>query len=511
MKTFSRIAFIVLVSAFPSLALADALPSVNVPDHCTVSDSNGQNTQTYTGHYLGICALAAAKDQGAVSAYSLSYDAGLGFYLNSINAIVPSGTQFLDLLQNGTEASVGLSTMTLQSGDTLAIQLEQCDANWLNCVPSGSPVSFKVSLVSPQSATPAGASSVMLHDPFSVPLAFFYLRSLQQQDGDFGSPLLDDWVAIASAAGGAGDLRAHLQAYEAANAPALGSATDYERHAMALEALGINPYSGTSQDVITPIVKDFDGTQIGDPTLDNDDIFAIFPLLHAGYSAQDDIIQKTVAFIVAHQHADGSWDGSVDLTGAALQALSLTPSLPDVHTATIKALGYLGAQVQGDGSFGNVSATSWVMQGISAQGEDISQWSKSTYHTADYFLSTKQEKDGGVGPTTADTLTRAWATAYAIPALEHKPWDSLLASFPKPTPAEASAPAPQAATTTPPMATTTVGTSATTTAEVPAPSAPVPDAATTSPQTDGQAAAAAQSGVLDGLWGTIVSFFSHLF
>ena len=63
------------------------------------------------------------------------------------------------------------------------------------------------------------------------------------------------------------------------------SVTDYERHAMALMTLGINPYNGTSVNYIQKIVDSFDGNQIGDPSLINDDVFAIFPLVKSGYSS----------------------------------------------------------------------------------------------------------------------------------------------------------------------------------------------------------------------------------
>src|SRR3989344_6077620 len=129
---------------------------------------------------------------------------------------------------------------------------------------------------------------------------------------------------------------------------------------MALLSLGINPYSGTSTDYITPIVDTFDGTQIGE-LFPHDDIFAIFPLLHAGYSVNDEIIQKVTAYIVSKQSANGSW-GDPDSTAAAVQALSLINSQPGVSDALSKAKIYLQGHQQSNGGFGNSFSTSWVIQ-----------------------------------------------------------------------------------------------------------------------------------------------------
>ncbi len=138
------------------------------------------------------------------------------------------------------------------------------------------------------------------------------------------------------------------------------SVTDYERDAMALEALGINPYTGTSVNYIQPIISAYDGTKIGDPTLVNNDIFAIFPLMKAGYSSNDPIIQKTIAYIISEQNLDGSWAESVDLTAAAIQAFLLTPSISGVSQSINNARQYLVENQQADGGFGSVDSTSWV-------------------------------------------------------------------------------------------------------------------------------------------------------
>lgn len=414
--------------------LPPPVPTVNLTDTCTPSAVDGA-THTYSGQFLGICALLAAKDQGAITDYTLSsYDAALGFFLGSINGTSPGAFQFWNIMLNGTDASVGLSSMAVVTGDILSFQLKQCDSAWSNCVGTGSTISFKIGTLTATPVVPSpsggsiGGGGVFMHPPFDVSLAFQYLANTQNTDGSFGSPMLTDWVAIASAADKPADLRAKLSTYESANPLVSTSITENERHAMALESLGIDPAAGTGVDYIAPIVRAFDGTQIGDPNLVNDDIFAIFPLLHAGYSTSDPIIAATEAFIIAKQGADGSWASSVDLTAAAIQALALMPDTGDTRYAISKAVGYLRGKQKTDGSFGDPFSTSWMIQAIAAMNGTTADWQQRIY-TPDYFLATKQDADGSV--MASSTSDRMWATAYAIPAIRRATWDSLLASFPK--------------------------------------------------------------------------------
>lgn len=276
---------------------------------------------------------------------------------------------------------------------------------------------------------PAGSIGAL----FDSARAFAYLAGVQGSDGSFGSLMVTDWVAIAFGDSGApSEAKEKLRAYlVSANIP-LSSVTDYERHAMALEAMAIDPRTGTTVDHIAKIVDSFDGVQIGDGGLVNDDIFAIFPLLRAGYTADDEIIKKIALFIVSKQEANGSW-GSTDMTAAAVQALALLQGEPGVSAALAKAKTYLQAEQQNDGGFGNSFATSWVVQAISATNEPVSSWVKNGKSPHDY-LAGAQQADGGVEPTSNETPIRAWATAYAVPAALGKPWHALLKPFAKPVP-----------------------------------------------------------------------------
>jgi len=282
----------------------------------------------------------------------------------------------------------------------------------------------------------AGGGGDTVRIELNIPLALSYLAGEQGTDGSFGLQLFTDWAAIAFAAAekaghAGGNAVALLRSYLTSATPSLSSVTDYERHAMALMALGINPYSGSPLDSITPIVDAFDGTQMGSPDFENDDIFALFPLLKAGYTSDDEIIQDTVAFIVSRQAANGSWVGSVDLTAAAVQALSQVKGLPGVQSALARAESYLRASQKSDGGFGNSFSTSWTLQAIAALGQSQTNWMQSN-KTPEEYLASLQQTDGGIEEKTLDAQTRLWATEFAIPAALEQSWPSLLSSFSKP-------------------------------------------------------------------------------
>lgn len=274
---------------------------------------------------------------------------------------------------------------------------------------------------------------------FNVPLALAYLSSKQNADGSYNTSVITDWAAIAFAASDPGAAKTKLRNYLLTATPSLTSTTDYERHAMALESLGINPYSGTLTNVISPIVNSFDGKQFGDSSLDNDDIFGVLSLMFAGYSTTDPLLQKDVAFIISKQRPDGSWDESADMTAAAIQAVGPFFTAPGYVQATGKAAGYLASTQNADGGWGNVDSTSWVLNMANAvASQDPSHapsWTNSFGKGPVDSLAFAQQSDGAVDDISTSPDTRIWSTSYAVVAAAGQSWDSVLQSFPIPTPA----------------------------------------------------------------------------
>lgn len=431
----SLLAFVIF--APPAYTAAEATPpGVDVPATCAVSDTGGAPHE-YSGAYFGVCALIAAKDAGMVSAYTFQ-DFSFGLFLASLNGTAPGATEYWALYHNGSEASVGLTDLVVAKDDTIKLQLK----DWMSNSLVGSPVEFSIRSLITQTNSSGTKPEFLKEKPFNVKKALEFLVQEQRPDGSFGSSILTDWAAIAFAAvlhdatlceSACRDsyerLRAHLQT----TSPVLSSVTDYERHAMALLALNINPYAGTETDYITPIAEAFDGEQIGEVTLVNDDIFALFPLLHTGYTHDDLVPQAILVFILPRQKADGSWEGSVDLTAAAVQALAIFPETPEISAALERAKTFLRRNQNESGIFGHNSfSLSWALQTIAALGDTPEDWRKSGLSPLGY-LGIFQQEDGGVEPMSVGADTRVWATSYAIPAALGSTWDSLLMSFEKPT------------------------------------------------------------------------------
>ncbi len=256
--------------------------------------------------------------------------------------------------------------------------------------------------------------------------ALSFLLAQQHEDGSFGKAMLGDWAALAFAAARAPQEAVQKLARSLGTSGGLSSVTDYERRAMALLALGENPYAGGS---IGHIVSGFDGAQMGGPLI-NDDIFALLPLVHAGYRADDPLIQAIVAHILAAQEQDGSWRYP-EMTSAALQALAPLGSVAGVPGALARAKSSLRALQTADGCIGNAYATSWALQAIAALKESHGEWRAASGNSPRDCLMALQGEDGGFEEG-ADDDSRIWATAYALPALVGKPWDKLMGSVSAP-------------------------------------------------------------------------------
>jgi len=314
-------------------------------------------------------------------------------------------------------------------------------------VPSASSTS------SPQASSGQGFSEP-LHHSADIQKAVQFLMNNQKADGSFGAvALFTDWAAIALApfTNGARDL---VKTYLLSD-PASGTlATDYERRAMALEALSINPYSGTKTNYIKKIIDTFDGKQFGNSDLVNDDIFALFPLLHAGIAIDDPMIKSAVSFIMANQQLDGSWIGGIDITSAAIQGLFPLSSLDGVSLALQKAKDYLQSKQGDNGGFdNNVSSSSWALQAIISLGQREEDWQKGGNTVRDY-LFWNQAQDGGF-PLVGELNARIWETSYALPALLKKPWSDILMDFSKPIVSQATGTIQQGVIAQPILATST--------------------------------------------------------
>jgi prenyltransferase beta subunit len=412
---------------------------VDVPTSCSATDTTGvvhnYPADNSSNSYLAICALEAAIKNGSISSVQLSNQyPSLGLFVTSINGITANpSSQYWAIYQNGSYANSGIALLSVNTGDVIMFQLHDFFYNNL-----GSQVTLNIhSLINNTPIITEGSESVATlintttKNTFDTTKALDFLVSQQKTDGSFGSDLYTDWAAIALASNSATP-KTNLDEiinYFSKNKFGGTLLTDYERHAMALMALGLNPYNTNDENYINKIIASFDGKQFGDPNQDNDDIFALIVLQNAGYTQNDSIISTDVNFILNKQNNDGSWDGSPDMTGAAIEALSAFSPTRGVGESLTKAENYLKQKQKDDGSWNdNASSTAWAIEGILAQNEKPENWTTGTNKNSPLdYLASIQDTDGGVKDL--DLQTKIWETTYVASALSSKTWNQITQSF----------------------------------------------------------------------------------
>jgi hypothetical protein len=218
------------------------------------------------------------------------------------------------------------------------------------------------------------------------------------------------------------------------------SATDYEKRILAITAQGLNPRTISSENFVSKLESMFDGNQIGDPSLVNDDIFGILALKSA--SGNQNIINKSRQFLLANQNSDGGWGYGTNVssdsntTGAAVAALASTGSVPS------SAISYLRSTQSANSGFGYTvgqapdgASTAWVMWGLRASGTSIPA-------SATAFLESLQLSSGQFKWRGTDTNGSTLTTAYAVIALSGKTLPIRTVTNPTPVPPPAPIPTP---------------------------------------------------------------------
>ncbi len=252
-----------------------------------------------------------------------------------------------------------------------------------------------------------------------------WFQANQEESGSIGS----DWgmTALAAAGMNAADVRTslvdpsaqdfYLSEWQASGLG--GTGTDAARGILTGIPGGIQPSrlsastaDTTKSNLVARLAELFDGTQIGEPGLINDDIFGVLALHQAGVPQA--ILREIVDQLRADQLPDGGWTwntapgaiADTDMTGsvvAAFCAAGVTPGDPDLG----QALGLLhGLQDPATGgfiappeSFGigvNADTTSWVTSGLIQCGIDPQgpEWTTSQGKTPLDYLVSLQRPDG---------------------------------------------------------------------------------------------------------------------
>lgn len=252
-----------------------------------------------------------------------------------------------------------------------------------------------------------------------------WFQANQEASGSIGS----DWgmTALAAAGVNAADVSTSLADPSAQDfyldewqttGPG-GAGTDAERGILSGVAGGIQPSrlsastaDTTTSNLVARIAELFDGTQIGEPGLLNDDIFGVLALHQAG--APQPILRKLVDYLRSKQLPDGGWTwnaspdapADTDMTGsvvAAFCAAGVTPSDPDLskaltllHTLQDPATGGFIAPAESFGIGVNTDTTSWVTSGLIQCGIDPQspEWTTAQGKTPLDYLVSLQRPDG---------------------------------------------------------------------------------------------------------------------
>lgn len=386
-------------------------------DGCTVTDT-ANAIHTYTTP-MAVCALDAAAKTGGFAYTVQDFGGSLGLFLKSIatDAGASDFSTYWSYDVNGTAASSGISSYTVNPGDILYFHFVDPKAN------------------------PTNRS---LNDGLT------YLRSQQQSNGQMqGFSGITEWATMAFAAAGVDPNtvktnNTSLVDYLTNNPPTTqSSATDWERAILAITAAGKNPSSFNGINYLSQLENYHTGGQLGQATQVNDDAFGLLALTAAGNTASTTTKQDVLNFILSHQQTDGgfSWSttqaSDVDDTAAVLQALTAAQNtgMPVATTAIDNAKTYLLSAQNTDGGFpytkgdtSNSSSTAWADMALHALGLTGTPDDK-----AQTYLIGNQEENGSFKwqPTATG---EAFTTSYAVIALAGKSWPVKVFSGTTPTP-----------------------------------------------------------------------------
>jgi|GEM_PF-958788 len=288
---------------------------------------------------------------------------------------------------------------------------------------------------------PQGSSYPYSKTSPEVASALAWLRTRQKDNGEIGSFAVSSWAAMAIAASEDDPNRwsknggPTLTQYLKSNVASLNSCTDYSRFILSMVASDIDPKNVSGIDLVARLESFYNKGQFGDPTLLNDDYWAVIALISSGKYKNDPKIQSAINFIKSHQNStNGGWSfdtassygPDVDSTSAAIMAL-ISAGEPETSDPIRRGLAYIKSkQVSSggfDGGWGTSAETdSWAIQAIVSAGQNVTgpDWRHSSGKTPVDDLLTFRNQDGGFRDYTGNSSE--WTTSYVISALMGKPY-----------------------------------------------------------------------------------------
>jgi len=240
------------------------------------------------------------------------------------------------------------------------------------------------------------------------------------------------WTTMALASAGQNNIPSeHLKNIASNNA------NDYSSAILAITAINQDPRTFGGSDYAAKLESFWDGTQLGDSNLLNDDIFGLLALISAGEPSSNPIVAGIKNYIISEQNSDGGWgwsssaDSDSNMTSASIMAL-VSWGVSNTDPVIQKAIEFLKTMQNQDGGFkydgsdwGRVSdaaSDSWVISAIYAIGQNPSQWTNGTGDPLTHLKSLQDAVNGFFHHQQGDQETSfsLTETAYAIIALEGK-------------------------------------------------------------------------------------------
>ena len=289
----------------------------------------------------------------------------------------------------------------------------------------------------------AGPYPYTCDDP-EVSDALDYLRGQQGTDGKIGDFATSAWAVMAIAAAGEDPHSWKVSSnptivdYLETNADSASSTNDYSRMILAIAAADEDVTDFGGVDFLSELQDAYDGSQIGDSSLLNDDFWGVMALVAAGVDPASSVaIQDSISFILSNQNANGGWSwgvgqaSDVDDTAAAIMAL-IAAGEPASSTAITDALAYIKSTQVANGGFEswgetgetNSATDSWGIDGIVAAGQDPTDasWKSGVGNDPVDDLLTFQNQDGSFDFTEENPSSKELWTSYAITALLGTPY-----------------------------------------------------------------------------------------
>jgi hypothetical protein len=286
-------------------------------------------------------------------------------------------------------------------------------------------------------ATPVQATNSYPYTTASTEVsgALSYLRAQQGTDGKIGDFATSAWVVMAIKAVGEDpnswkvSSEPSIVDYLSINAASATSVGDYSRMILAIAAAAKDPTNFGGKNFVSLLKATYDGIQIGDSTLLNDDFWGVMALIAAGEPAPSAAVQGSVSFISSHQNADGGWSwgtgqaSDVDDTAAAIMALIAAGQSTGSASIT-NGLAYIKSTQMNNGGFESWGSTnsatdSWGIDSIAAAGQDSTSagWKNGTGKDPIDDLVTFRNNDGSFNWASSNPSNKALMTSYAVTAL----------------------------------------------------------------------------------------------